>query len=48
MLRAILIVVLRRNVVLWDLASPHFALIGVRRVLHAFYDAGLKRLAFFN
>jgi len=44
----ILIVVLKRNIVLRDLARTHFPLVGVGGILHAFYDACFKRLPFFQ
>jgi hypothetical protein len=45
---AILVVVFERNVVLRDLAGPYFTFVGVRSILDALYDAGFKRLPFFQ
>ena len=43
-----LIVVLQGNVVLWDLASSYFPLVGVGGILHALDDACFKGLPFFQ
>jgi hypothetical protein len=44
----ILVVVLQGNIVLGNLASAYFSLVGVGGILHALYDARFKRLAFFQ